>query len=130
MRKFRWVIERSEDLTYREESDLILPCLNNKGYVAFVDDNELLVVAFKSLTKEVEELNNMGLKFDYFGELGEYIINFNAKDFDKFAKVLLFREQGSRYIKPEHDDNINLWLRVMQNISPRYKEILKKRLEK
>lgn len=130
MRKYRWVVERANDLSFREESDLILPCLNNKGYVAYVDKDKLMVVAFKTLTKEVEKLKGLGLKFDYFGELGEYTLTFQESDFSKFADVLEFRKQGTRYLRPDHEDNINLWLRVMQNISPTYKEILEQRVAK
>lgn len=130
-KKYRVICEYDDNLVLRDKESFIIPILNNKGYCYWNGEDKLSMICFKSPKNNIDMLKEKyNIALDVFGEYSEYYIEFNPKDIDKVAECFEFREAPKRPVNPLSEDNINLWLRVMQNISPRYKDILKKRLGK
>lgn len=124
--KYRLVAEFSDDLECLNKESVFIPCLSNKGMIYPKGDDKNIVLVFQSPNSYAEKLKQKGLNIESFGELGEYYVEFNDDIFDDVAKEFRAKKQAQRPIPPHSCRNITTFLRVMQNVHPRYKDQLEK----
>lgn len=124
--RYRVVAEFSDDLECVNKESVFIPCLASRGMIYAKDENTNVVLSFQSPNAYVEKLQQRGLSIESFGELGEYYVEFNDDIFDEVAKEFKAKKQAQRPIPPHSVRNITTFLRVMQNVHPRYKDQLEK----
>ena len=124
--KYRIVAEFSDDLECINKESVFIPCLAYKGMIYPKNESKNIVLVFQSPNFYIEKLKQKGLNIELFGELGEYYVEFNDDIFDEVAKEFKAKKQAQRPIPPHSVRNITTFLRVMQNVHPRYKKQLEK----
>lgn len=127
--KYRFVCEWNDDLSDFDKNSYFIPCYHNKGIIYWKSEDKMGLIMFTTPTVPLEKVKQK-IQVDVFGELGEYYIEFNPSDIEIIAECFLAKKQASRPIPPHSVRNITTFLRVMQNIHPRYKKKLEEYIEK
>lgn len=129
--RYRLVCEWDDDLEFCDKKSCFIPCYNNKGMIYWNGEDKLSILMFSSPSVPLERLErDVKIKLEPFGELGEYYLEFNPKDIDIIADYFKAKKQALRPIPPHSIRNITTFLRVMQNVHPRYKKKLEEYIDK
>lgn len=122
---YRMVCDWDFDLKECDKESYFIPCWSNTGYIYWVNEEKLALYMFSSPNYMVDKIEKEdGIKLEPFGELGEYYIEFKDDLLDLIATRFKAKKQAKRPIPPHSCRNITTFLRVMQNIHPKYKQKL------
>ncbi len=130
-KKYRMVCDWDDELKNCNKDSFFIPCWNNNGMICWKDNKTMEIIMFSSPTNILEKLNSKyGIKLESFGELGEYTVKIDrGVDYEKVFECFKAKAQAKQPIPPHSNRNITLFLRVMQNIHPRYKKQLEGYIE-
>lgn len=124
--EYRMICEWDESLTLCDKESLFIPCYENKGMIYWIDNKKIGIIIFNSPFNILSNLKaKYNLELESFGELSNYFIEISDNNnLNEILDMFKAKKQAKRPIPPHSIRNLTTFLRVMQNVHPRYKTLL------
>lgn len=128
-KKYRIITEWDNDLKIPNKESGFIYCYNGKVRIYPISDTIIQVHSLSSVdfSSRIKEKYNIDIV--QHGENGEFVLEFNSDLLEKIIDIFKPKKAPKQAVPPHSVRNINLWLRYMRNIDPRYQDILNKRLK-
>lgn len=128
---YRVICEWDNTLEICDKNSMFIPCWSNKGMIYWTNGKKMNLLIFCSPTTVLDEIKSKeNIELEAFGECGEYTVEFDEELIHVICKYFKAKAQAKRPVPPHSNRNITTYLRVMSNVSEKYKEMLDEYIKK